>query len=250
MANRSEPGKGEIVGIYILGPAERWCDSVVGGYNKTAMCGSAGEDYADSGWPIVVKVKAKVSRSELSQHLRDLADAVDDGFFIGSDAIENEKERLRLVEAAQEPIYNSVFSSPPGGEILSECENEQHSYHVEARASNFFMRVNCVLCGLSFRHDGIEVTLFEDGSRVGRICEMCMSKGPENFPSIVQSHVQKIKGWADALEYFSHQHIKMPTAEEWEHAKQTRQQWDREMRDEQIAQIKDDEFNPNEEIPF
>ncbi len=139
MAKRSEPGKGEVVGIYTLDNTD-CCDSVVGAFNKTALCYSAGEDYADSEWPIVVKVKAKVSRSELSQHLRDLADAVDDCFFINGAAVENEKKGPRLVEAIQEPIYKNVPSSAPGGEILSECENEHHSYHVEAIVSNFYMR--------------------------------------------------------------------------------------------------------------
>ncbi|MGE5443326.1 MAG: hypothetical protein ACM3SR_01835 [Ignavibacteriales bacterium] len=116
MANRSEPGKGEIVGIYLL-DSTKICDSVIGAYNKTALCVSAGEDYADSVWPIVVKVKPVVSRSELSQHLRDLADAVDNGWFVGDEDIETEKERLRLVEAGHEPIYTSIFSSPTNGRI-------------------------------------------------------------------------------------------------------------------------------------
>ena len=81
MAQRSEPGKGSIVGIYLAQPAGEWLDSVVGMYNKTELCGSVGEDYAECGWPVVVKVKARVTKEELVQCLRDLTDAIEDGHY-------------------------------------------------------------------------------------------------------------------------------------------------------------------------
>jgi hypothetical protein len=42
------------------------------------MCVSAGEDFADCQWPVVVKAKADVTRENLVQHLRDLADAIEE----------------------------------------------------------------------------------------------------------------------------------------------------------------------------
>jgi len=47
MAERSTPGKGAICAIYVLGDAEKHGDSIVRGYNKTAICGSVEEDYAE-----------------------------------------------------------------------------------------------------------------------------------------------------------------------------------------------------------
>jgi hypothetical protein len=80
---RSQSEKGEIIGIYLLGPAtEEFCDSYIGACGQTAVCGAVGDDFANTVWPVVVKVKAEVTQAELSQYLRDLADAVDQGFFI------------------------------------------------------------------------------------------------------------------------------------------------------------------------
>ena len=76
MSKRSNPGNGDIVAIYQLGEAKEFCDSVVGGFNKTAFCVSLGEDYADCRWPVVVKAKPIVTNEQLVQHLRDLADAI------------------------------------------------------------------------------------------------------------------------------------------------------------------------------
>ena len=79
----SQSETGEMIGIYLLGPAtEEFCDNYVGVHGQTAICGSIGEDFANTAWPIVVKVKAEVTQAELSRHLRDLADAIDQGFFV------------------------------------------------------------------------------------------------------------------------------------------------------------------------
>lgn len=75
--------RGENVGIYVLGPANKFCDGVVSGRGETAMCASVGEDYAKNCmWPVVVKTKAGVSREQLISHLRDLANAIEKGFFV------------------------------------------------------------------------------------------------------------------------------------------------------------------------
>jgi hypothetical protein len=84
---RSEPGLGRVVGLYLLARAEDWRgDSVLGQTDRfTTVCGSVGEDFSTSGWPVVVKVQAEVTQEELVQHLRDLLEAVEDGFFMAVD---------------------------------------------------------------------------------------------------------------------------------------------------------------------
>ena len=79
---RSLPGKGDIIAIYVLGPDELCDGDSIMGYGKTAICGSTGEDFSDSAWPVVVKVKAKVTKEQLIQHLSDLTKTVQDGFFV------------------------------------------------------------------------------------------------------------------------------------------------------------------------
>jgi hypothetical protein len=82
---RSQPGEGRIVAIYLLARADvHRFDSVLGRPEGvfTTMCGSRGEDFSNGGWPVVVKVAAAVSREDLARHLRDLADEVDGGFFL------------------------------------------------------------------------------------------------------------------------------------------------------------------------
>jgi hypothetical protein len=88
MNQRSEPGLGRIVGIYLLDRADNWrFDSHRGQPDGvfTTMCGSRGEDFSTTGWPVVVKAHAAVSREDLARHLRDLADRVDGGFFMAVD---------------------------------------------------------------------------------------------------------------------------------------------------------------------
>ena len=92
---RTEPGAGPLVMIYVAAPKE---DAVPRALSRgpskmkiegeTALCLSVGEDYADSAWPIVVKVKGRISPRELSNSLRDLARAVDRGLYTN---IEHEK---------------------------------------------------------------------------------------------------------------------------------------------------------------
>lgn len=85
IGKRSEIGLGSICGIYVLGPAEKFGDSIVRAHGDTAMSGSRGEDYAITTWPVVVKAKAEVTAQQLSQYLRDLAGAIDRGFFMPID---------------------------------------------------------------------------------------------------------------------------------------------------------------------
>ncbi len=76
---RSTPGQGQQCIIYMIGRADRFADSVVPGYGQiSAGCGpSPNEDFADTNWPVIVKVKPTVTESDLIQHLRDLADAIE-----------------------------------------------------------------------------------------------------------------------------------------------------------------------------
>jgi len=78
---RSTPGEGEMVQIYVLGSKAEFADDVLGAKGDTCMVSSRGEDYARCGWSVVVKAKIGVSDKELSGHLRDLADAIDDEEF-------------------------------------------------------------------------------------------------------------------------------------------------------------------------
>ena len=57
MARLSQPGKGEMIDIYVLGPACEFADSEVPSFGKSAGCGPfEGQDFAICTWPIVVKV--------------------------------------------------------------------------------------------------------------------------------------------------------------------------------------------------
>ena len=78
---RSVPGKGEPVWIYVLGLANEHADGIVPSYGViTAGCGpNLREDFSETRWPVVVKVKQDVLRDILIQHLRDLADAIEGG---------------------------------------------------------------------------------------------------------------------------------------------------------------------------
>jgi hypothetical protein len=70
---RSEPGKGDLVDIFLIG---RSLDST------TLLNHGFGEDFADCIWPVAVKVKQKscMSNDGLIMGLRDLADALEAGF--------------------------------------------------------------------------------------------------------------------------------------------------------------------------
>ena len=69
---RSEPGKGEIVQMYLIDDC----------YAKTLINPSVGEDYADCVWPVVVKVKpnSDITDQDLIRALRDLADSLEADF--------------------------------------------------------------------------------------------------------------------------------------------------------------------------
>ena len=75
---RSEPGRGDMVNIYVLGRADKHADSMIPSYGRiSAGCGpNIGEDFAETRWPVVVKVELGVPDEELAQHLRDLADSI------------------------------------------------------------------------------------------------------------------------------------------------------------------------------
>ena len=76
---RSTPNQGEQCFIYVLGRADQHADSMVPSYGQiSAGCGpNIGEDFADTMWPVVVKFKPSVTRADLVQHLRDLADNIE-----------------------------------------------------------------------------------------------------------------------------------------------------------------------------
>lgn len=69
---RAEPGKGEIIDIFMIGRS----------LDNTIVTSTVAEDYADCAWPVVVKVKqnSNVNRAELISALRDLADSLEGDF--------------------------------------------------------------------------------------------------------------------------------------------------------------------------
>lgn len=91
MSNRSQPGHSEQVGIYMV--RER-CE-----YHPRDICrenqyeldapiqASVGEDYAESCWPVVVKVKQGISKGELVDMLERLTNKVRLGFFVDVAAV-------------------------------------------------------------------------------------------------------------------------------------------------------------------
>ncbi len=68
---RSIPGEGAAIGLYLLGGEDKTFD-LIQPYNRTVIMGSRGEDFAVCSWPVVVKVQAYVTPAQLAQHLRDL----------------------------------------------------------------------------------------------------------------------------------------------------------------------------------
>ena len=54
---RSVPNRGEQCGLYVLGNSSPVGRPLVTRFNETVMCAGQGEDYSNSAWPIVVKVK-------------------------------------------------------------------------------------------------------------------------------------------------------------------------------------------------
>ncbi|MHC5033663.1 MAG: hypothetical protein ACYTFZ_01335 [Planctomycetota bacterium] len=79
---RSEPGKGEPIAIFVLDD-EKAADGVCkagGRYHRSVMLCSVGEDYSESMWPVVVKVKRGASAEFVASRLEDLTDAIRHGF--------------------------------------------------------------------------------------------------------------------------------------------------------------------------
>jgi len=135
----------------MLGRADRFADSVVPGYGQISagMGPSLNEDFADTIWPVIVKVKPAVTESDLIQHLRDLADA-----------IEQHPEEIR-----KSPMIE-----------------------IKLTETNFFTRWPCTVCGgctekVAILAEGTQ-RLSDDGeSRTVRVCETCIEGcGGEGLP--------------------------------------------------------------------
>ncbi len=79
---RSITDQGQQCFIYVLGRADQHADSMIPSYGRiTAGCGpNLGEDFAETHWPVVIKVKRAVPARDLIQHLRDLADVIEAHF--------------------------------------------------------------------------------------------------------------------------------------------------------------------------
>ncbi|HEX9653904.1 MAG TPA: hypothetical protein VGA99_09340 [bacterium] len=91
LKQRSEPGKGEPINLFLLKPGKSGPDPFIKSYENTSMMGYVkAEDFAKCHWEIVVKSKLQVSPGELVQSLRDLADAIEGGFFTHDDRLMNE----------------------------------------------------------------------------------------------------------------------------------------------------------------
>jgi len=86
---RSHPGRGEEVNIFLLTPIKPGGSACVGefsdgsqsypGWGQTGICPSRGEDFANCLHTIAIKVKDAVEKNELIRCLRDLADALEAG---------------------------------------------------------------------------------------------------------------------------------------------------------------------------
>ena len=139
---RSIPGQGDQCLIYLLGRADDHADSIVPSYGQiSAGCGpSPNEDFADTIWPVVVKVKPAVPKGDLIQHLRDLADVIE------QQTVENRKSPM---------------------------------IEIKLTKTNFFTRWPCTVCGgctekVAILAEGIQ-HLSDDGeTRKVRVCESCL----------------------------------------------------------------------------
>ncbi len=80
---RSGQGKGPPCGIYLLDDATRWIGDGFYGqiHGATAISGGVNEDFAQSRWPVVIKVHPDVRRLKLARYLTDLDSCVSQGLF-------------------------------------------------------------------------------------------------------------------------------------------------------------------------
>ena len=86
LKQRSQPGKGEIINLFLLKPYPTGPDPFIKTFGGTSMMGFIqAEDFAKCHWEITVKSKLNVSERELVQSLRDLADAIEKKFFHNQD---------------------------------------------------------------------------------------------------------------------------------------------------------------------
>ncbi len=139
---RSTPGQGQQCLIYMLGRADGFADSVVPSYGQISagLGPSPNQDFADTIWPVIVKVKPAVTEGDLIQHLRDLADAIEQ---------HTEKYRKR-------PMIE-----------------------IKLTETNFFTRWPCTVCGgctekVAILAEGTQRLSDHGESRTVRVCESCL----------------------------------------------------------------------------
>jgi len=82
-AERSYPGHGPRVGIYLVDEALNWAGDHFYGkiVGDVAISGSVDEDYAASQWPVVAKIHAGTKRSRFCDYLQRLMECIGGGFF-------------------------------------------------------------------------------------------------------------------------------------------------------------------------
>ncbi len=131
---RSTPGQGQQCFIYMLGRADRFADSVVHGYGQiSAGCGpNLREDFADTIWPVVVKVKPTVTESDLTQHLRDLADVIEQH-------PEGNRTKPMMNETQTEAFKKIVnyLNDSERSHFVSEGEPDDHIYRASMVLEDF-----------------------------------------------------------------------------------------------------------------
>ena len=178
---RSTPGQGQQCLIYMLGRADRFADSVVPGYGQISagLGPSPNEDFANTIWPVIVKVKPAVTEDDLIQHLRDLADAIEQ---------HTEKYRNR-------PMID-----------------------IKLTETNFFTRHHCTVCGgctekVAILAEGTQ-RLSDDGeTRIVRVCETCLNDD-HGIDALLEYHAGALEAEATLIRNLIGQ-LKAPTFAEW-----------------------------------
>jgi len=74
------------------------------------------------------------------------------------------------------------------------------SLKVKLRPSKYRTRADCILCGEEFMLSGVRAALWDEKERIGNVCYECFKKGSNEFPSLLQAHVQRLRREADDLE--------------------------------------------------